>query len=109
MFDARQTVSVRGIGDFANRIQTVFVDLDYNDTTNGYAQTRSIALTGASPFFDWTIPVINEKAGKVTYKATIAYKDGTTRHHPADAGDHATPSCCRRPSRHSSTSRSSPT
>jgi hypothetical protein len=77
VFDARQTVSVRGVGDFTNRIQTIFVDLDYNDAANGYAQNKSQALTGASPFFEWTIPVISEKAGKVTYKATVAYKDGT--------------------------------
>jgi hypothetical protein len=82
VFDARQTVAVRGVGDFTNRIQTIFVDLDYNDATNHYAQNKSQALTGASPFFEWTIPVINEKAGKVTYKATVAYKDGTNENLP---------------------------
>ncbi|MER9067729.1 hypothetical protein NKH84_14340 [Mesorhizobium sp. M0902] len=78
VFDARKTVSVRGVGDFANRIQTVFVDLEYTDAAHTYTQTKSQALTAASPFFDWTFPVIDEKAGKVTYKAMIAYKDGTT-------------------------------
>lgn len=77
MFDARQTVSVRDVGDFVNRIQSVFVDLEYNDTANNYVQTKSFALVGAGAFLDWTIPVINEKAGKVTYKATVTYKDGT--------------------------------
>jgi hypothetical protein len=77
VFDARQTVAVRGVGDFTNRIQTIFVDLEYTDGTNNYTLTRSQALTGASPFFEWTFPVVNDKAGKVTYKATIAYKDGS--------------------------------
>jgi hypothetical protein len=77
VFDARQTVAVRGIGDFTGRIQTIFVDLEYQDAANGYTLTKSQALTGASPFFEWTFPVINDKGGKVTYKATVAYKDGT--------------------------------
>ena len=82
VFDARQTVAVRGVGDFATKIQTIFVDLDYNDDTNKYAQTKSQALTAASPFFEWPIPVINDKTGKVTYRAMIAYKDGTTEQVP---------------------------
>jgi hypothetical protein len=66
------------VGDFANRVQTVFVDLEYKDTGNNYAQTKSQALTAQSPFFEWTFPVINAAAGQVTYKAMVAYKDGTT-------------------------------
>ena len=70
------------MGDFTGRIQTIFVDLEYNDATNKYTQNKSQALTGASPFFEWTFPVINDKAGKVTYKATVAYKDGTNEELP---------------------------
>jgi hypothetical protein len=83
VFDARKTVSVRGVGDFAARIQTVFVDLEYNDATNKYSQTKSQALSATSPFFDWTFPVIDASAGQVTYKAMIAYKDGTTDNVPS--------------------------
>src|SRR5262249_48641704 len=82
VFAARQTIAIRGVGDFTNRIQTIFVDLEYNDDGNAYKLNKSQALTGASPFFEWTIPVIDEKAGKVRYKATIAYKDGTTDNMP---------------------------
>jgi hypothetical protein len=82
VFDARKTISVRGVGDFANRIQTVFVDVDYTDTDNGYSQTKSQALNATTPFFDWTFPVISDKLGKVTYRATIAYKDGTSEQLP---------------------------
>ena len=78
VFDARRTVSVRGVGDFATRIQNVFVDLEYSDTTNKYTQVKSQALSAAAPFFDWTFPVIDATAGQVSYKAMIAYKDGTT-------------------------------
>ena len=36
------------------------------------------ALTAATPFFDWTFPVVSETDGVVSYKATVAYKDGTS-------------------------------
>ena len=82
VFDARKTISLRGVGDFVNRIQTIFVDLEYNDAGNNYKLTRSQALTGANPFFEWIFPVINESAGQVTYKAMISYKDGTAEQIP---------------------------
>jgi hypothetical protein len=78
VFEARRTVAVRGGGDFVNRVQTVFVDLEYKDAANNYGQTRSQALTAQSPFFEWTFPVINAAAGQVTYKAMVSYKDGTS-------------------------------
>lgn len=78
VFEARRTVALRGIGDFANRIQTIFVDLEYADAANGYTQVKSQALTAQSPFYEWTFPVIDPNAGTLTYKAMIAYKDGTT-------------------------------
>jgi len=82
VFDARKTISLRGVGDFANRIQTVFVDLTYADQANSYTLQKSQALTAASPFFEWTFPVISATGGKVTYKATVAYKDGTSEDIP---------------------------
>jgi hypothetical protein len=82
VFDARKTISVRGVGDFTGRIQSVFVDLDYQDDVNSYAQNKSQALTSAAPFFDWSFPVIDERLGKVTYHATTAFKDGTTEEVP---------------------------
>lgn len=83
VFDARKTISVRGVGDFANRIQTIFVDLLYKDEPNTYEQSKSQALTAASPFFEWSFPVIDERTGKVTYQATTAFKDGTTEEVPS--------------------------
>jgi hypothetical protein len=82
VFGARKTVSLRGIGDFTSRINTVFVDLEYVDTTNNYTLTRSQALSSAMLFFDWTFPVINPDLGEVTYKATVSYKDGTSEDIP---------------------------
>lgn len=82
VFDGRKTVAVRGVGDFAGRIQTVFVDLEYKDPANNYSQSKSQALTAASPFFEWTFPVIDAAAGQVTYKAMVAYKDGSSESVP---------------------------
>ena len=73
---------MRGVGDFTSRIQTIFVDLDWLEPGNQFEQTKSQALSGASPFFDWTFPVINDAGGKLTYKATTAFKDGTSAEVP---------------------------
>ncbi len=82
VFDARRVIAVRGVGDFAGRIQTVFVDLEYKDAANNYTQVKSQALTAASPFFEWSVPVIDENGGTVTYKAQVAYRDGTLEQLP---------------------------
>lgn len=82
VFDARKSIAVRGVGDFTGRIQTVFVDLEYNDTVNGYTQVKSQGLHKALPFFEWNFPVINETVGKVTYKAMVSYTDNTTEEVP---------------------------
>ncbi|MET1053550.1 MAG: hypothetical protein ABWX65_13015 [Mycetocola sp.] len=83
VFDARKTISVRGVGDFTNRIQTIFVDLLYKDDANAYSQNKSQALTGAAPFFDWSFPVVNDRSGTTTYESTTAFKDGTTEEVPS--------------------------
>lgn len=82
VFGGRKTVSVRGVGDFATRIQSVFVNLTYTDARNDYTQTRSQALSSATTYFDWVIPVISRTGGKVTYSADVAYRDGTSEHIP---------------------------
>jgi len=76
VFTSRKTVSVRGVGDFTRKIQTVFVDLDWEEKANGYEQTKSQALSAQSTFFDWTFPVINDTGGRLSYKATTNYQDG---------------------------------
>lgn len=78
VFGGRKTFSVRGVGDFTSRIQTIFVDLEYEDSKNGYTQSKSQAISSASPFFDWSFPIVSETGGVISYKATVAYKDGTS-------------------------------
>jgi len=82
-FSAMKTVGLRAVGDLNARIQSIMVDLIYKDATNNnYTQTKSMALSKATPFFDWTFPVIDENAGEVKYSGTIQYMDGTTQDIP---------------------------
>jgi hypothetical protein len=82
-FSAMKTVGLRAVGDLATKIQSIMVDLTYRDAGNhNYTQAKSIALSKATPFFDWTFPVIDENAGEVKYSGTIQYVDGTTRDIP---------------------------
>lgn len=76
-FGGRKTIGIRGVGDFVNRINQVYLDLSYTDDKNNYVQTKSLALSKDTLFFDWSFPVISPTLGKVTYSGTVAYKDGT--------------------------------
>ena len=76
-FSATRTVAIRGFGDFEDRIDTIFVDLRYQDDENSYTQSKSVALTKGSTFDDWTFPVVDEAAGRILYAGTIRMKDGT--------------------------------
>jgi hypothetical protein len=82
-FAGNKTVQVRTRGDFEHRIDTIFADLKYEDAVNSYTQTFSIALTADKRFIDWTFPVVDEHAGKVTYRTVTTFKDGTV----AEVGD----------------------
>lgn len=75
-FSANRTINLRGIGDFQADIATIFVDMKYTDEKNNYSQTSSVALNKNTQFSDWTFPVIDENAGKVTYSGTIQFLDG---------------------------------
>lgn len=75
-FSATKTIGVRAIGDLQSDIGTIFVDLKYVDATNNYTQTKSVALSKANPFFDWSFPVIDENTGKVSYSGSIQFQDG---------------------------------
>jgi hypothetical protein len=82
-FSAMKTVGLRAVGDLNAKIQSIMVDLVYKDAANNnFTQTKSMALSKATPFFDWTFPVIDENAGEVRYAGTIQYMDGTTRDIP---------------------------
>lgn len=81
-FSANRTIGLRGIGDFENDIATIFVDLKYVDQKNTYSQKNSVALNKSTQFIDWTFPLIDETAGKVTYSGSIQFKDGKIEEFP---------------------------
>lgn len=82
-FSAMKTVGLRAVGDLNTKIQSIMIDLVYKDpTNNNYTQTKSMALSKGTPFFDWVFPVIDENAGELKYSGTIQYADGTTRDIP---------------------------
>lgn len=90
VFGGRKTISVRGVGDFDNRIATVFLNLTYNDTANEYEQTKTTALSKDMQFLDWTFPVINDAAGEVTYSGNVVYTDGTSEEIEPTVADSST-------------------
>lgn len=74
-----RTLSVRSKGDFEARIDTLFLDFVYDDPANNLRQTKSFAFSkGGKRFEDWSFPVIDERAGKLTYTGNILYRDGTS-------------------------------
>lgn len=89
-FVAMQTISLRAVGDLTNKISSIAVDLTYKDDANAYVQKKTMALSAASPFFDWTFPVLNETAGKVVYSVTINRTDGTSEDFPETVADRPT-------------------
>jgi hypothetical protein len=76
-FSAIKTVSIRTKGDFANTIDQLFLDFDYDDSANGYRQSQSFAFSqDGTRFTDWSFPVINERQGTLKYRGHIVYRDG---------------------------------
>ncbi len=89
-FSATKSMGVRASGDLERRVDTIFVDLKYEDPQNKFIQTQSVALNKANPFFDWSFPVIDEGTGKVTYAGIIKYRDNHEENIPITAADMAT-------------------
>lgn len=86
-FNSQRTVSVRAAGDFEGSIDTIFVDLVYDDPGNVYQQTASVPLNKTKPFYDWTFPMIDPNAGTVSYSGTIKRLDGSVQQIDKTAAD----------------------
>lgn len=81
-----RTLSVRTKGDFDGRIDTLFLDFVYDDPANSLRQVKSFAFSKSGKRFeDWSFPVIDERAGKLTYTGNILYRDGTSAPIPEKA------------------------
>ena len=75
-FSGTKTIGVRASGNLDTDIETIFADLKYSDSDNDYTQTKSIALSKATPFVDWSFPAIDPASGEVTYSGNIKFKNG---------------------------------
>jgi hypothetical protein len=90
IFTQTKTVSVRAAGDLQNEIDTIFVDLVYDDAAEKFTQTASPALSASSPFFDWQFAVPGEGKGVVSYSGEIRRKNGTVEAIPKTVATGAT-------------------
>jgi hypothetical protein len=70
-----RVIHLRSLGDMEQDIDNIYVELTYEDAANDYIKKESFALNKANPFTDWSIPVINNIGGKVTYSGEIKYKN----------------------------------
>jgi hypothetical protein len=81
-FIAMKTVSFRAVGDLDNDVASIALSAVYVDAANNYRQSKEMALSKATPFMDWTFPVIDESAGTLTYSGAVTFKTGATRDVP---------------------------
>lgn len=78
-FAATRKVTVFAAGDLANTIESVFVDLTYEDAANSYTQAQTGTLNAAKPFLEWSFSVRDADAGAVRYSGIVRYKNGRVR------------------------------
>jgi hypothetical protein len=66
-FTLLRIVSVRSFGDFTDDIRNITVTLTYREPANNYVRTTTIAINQDNLFADWTVPVIDESKGVLSY------------------------------------------
>jgi hypothetical protein len=83
-FSAMRSIAIRAKGDFETRIDSIFLDLVYEDAAHSYRLTKSQVLSKAGKLFeDWVFPAFDERAGTLTYQGQILYRDGASAPIPA--------------------------
>ncbi len=87
-FTDTETVTVIAVGDLDTDIDSIFLELEYEDAPNDYSQQRTVALSKATPFISWSFPVIDPTGGKITYSGTLTRKNRTEEDIPSTTTDH---------------------
>lgn len=77
VFGATRNVQIRATGNLAEQVETIFLELTYDDPANKINLTRQVALSQNEPVIEWSFPVADLKAGQITYSGEIKYFDGT--------------------------------
>jgi hypothetical protein len=78
-FTALKTITFQAVGDLENDIADITLQATYVEPDNGYQQTFEVTLSGeGKTFAPWSFPAIDETKGRLSYQATIRYRDGTS-------------------------------
>ncbi|MET8161531.1 hypothetical protein ABZT47_34675 [Sphaerisporangium sp. NPDC005289] len=81
-FHELRKVHISATGDLTAEIETISVDLSYADAGNDYSVAETVELRKGDTSFDWEVPVIDLKAGEITYSGYIRRYDGSVERIP---------------------------
>ena len=77
-----RTFSFLAEGDFAGNIDNIFLKMRYADAANKLEQESDFTFTAQNRQKDWTIPVVANSKGQITYSGVISYKNHTSENIP---------------------------
>jgi hypothetical protein len=64
------------IGQGFPAIETIYLDLVYEEAANKLRQTKSLSLSQSTKSLEWEVSTVDLKAAKLSYSGVIVYKDG---------------------------------
>ena len=76
------TYSFLAEGDFVNSIDNIFLKMTYNDPVNKISESTDFTYKVDTRQKDWTIPIVANSKGVITYSGVISYKNHTTESIP---------------------------
>jgi hypothetical protein len=76
------TFSFLAEGDFTNSIDNIFLKMRYTDDANKLGQEFDYEFKQGATQKDWTIPIVANSKGQITYSGVISYKNHTTEDIP---------------------------
>ncbi|MFF7352052.1 hypothetical protein ACFZA1_05295 [Streptomyces filipinensis] len=89
-FNDMRRVRIVAVGDLAATIDSILVDVRYEDPQCGYSWADSKLLNAADPYKEWTIQVREAHSGTLTYSGLVRYKNGSVREIPETVTEEAT-------------------
>ncbi|MFE5794998.1 hypothetical protein ACFQ8C_20825 [Streptomyces sp. NPDC056503] len=90
-FNDMRRLRIVAVGDLASTIDSILVDVRYEDPQNGYSWAAdSKELKAAEPYGEWTVQVRDATSGTLTYGGLVRYKNGSVRDIPETVTEEAT-------------------
>jgi hypothetical protein len=77
------TFSFLAEGDFVNSIDNIFLKMAYDDPVNKVSESTDFTFTASVRQKDWTIPVVANAQGAISYSGVTSYKNHTTEDIPS--------------------------